>query len=58
MDQLSEKEQAALTRLKDLVVGMEARRYLEQGRQGSRSTRRTGATRGAAQRSHPDHLSR
>jgi hypothetical protein len=34
MDQLSEKEQAALTRLKDLVVGMEARRYLEQGRQG------------------------
>ncbi|HEX8700221.1 MAG TPA: hypothetical protein VF815_15350 [Myxococcaceae bacterium] len=34
MDPLSEKEQAALSRLKDLVVGMEARRYLEQGRQG------------------------
>jgi hypothetical protein len=37
MDQLSEKEQAALTRLKDLVVGMEARRYLEQGRQSVRA---------------------
>jgi len=34
MDQLSEKEQAALSRLRDLVVGMEARRFLEQGRQG------------------------
>jgi hypothetical protein len=37
MDQLSEKEQAALARLRDLVVGMEARRYLERGRQGSQS---------------------
>lgn len=36
MDQLSEKEQAALARLRDMVVGMEARRYLEQGRQAPR----------------------
>lgn len=36
MEQVSEKEQAALERLRDMVLGMEARRYLEQGRQVSR----------------------
>ncbi|MDY7230295.1 hypothetical protein [Hyalangium rubrum] len=36
MDQLSEKEQAALERLRDMVLGMEARRYLEQGRPTAR----------------------